>query len=145
MKQNQTHQCAIRFLPAVIERINGAFGAGKRRMRWATAIILLMFGLMVITATVSDASSTISLEASPSSITYGSGVALTVVVSPITSTGTVTFYDGATSLGTAALVSGSATATLTTRTLAVGSHTITAIYSSITSSSVTVTVRRVWT
>ncbi len=88
----------------------------------------------------SSSSATIALAASPTSVPVGSGVALTAVVSPISSTGTVTFYDGTTPLGTTALVSGSATATLTTTALAVGSHSITASYASSTSNSASVTV-----
>jgi hypothetical protein len=53
-------------------------------------------------------------------------VTLTATISPSTATGTVTFYDGATSLGTGSLSSG--TATLATSTLTVGSHSITAAY-----------------
>lgn len=92
------------------------------------------------TVTASEATISITLSASPVSTTVGSGVALTAVVSPLTSTGTVTFYDGATSVGTAGLVSGHATATLTSTSLTSGTHTITAGYSSLTSNSVSVYV-----
>jgi len=56
----------------------------------------------------------------------GQQVTFTATISPSTATGTVTFYDGATSLGTGSLSSG--TATLATSTLTVGSHSITAAY-----------------
>ena len=46
---------------------------------------------------------------------------------PGTQTGTVTFFDGATSLGSGALVTGEAT--VTTSALTLGSHAITAVYS----------------
>ncbi|HEY7157688.1 MAG TPA: Ig-like domain-containing protein, partial [Gemmataceae bacterium] len=50
---------------------------------------------------------------------------------PVTPTGTVTFYDGQTPLGTAELtvVNGQVQATFTTSALGLGSHTILAIYS----------------
>ena len=51
---------------------------------------------------------------------------LSATVAPSTATGTVTFYEGATSLGTGALVNG--TATLATNILPVGSDSITASY-----------------
>jgi len=63
------------------------------------------------------------------------------VVLPLTSTGSVTFYDNSTSstLGTVSL-SAQAVATLTTTSLSIGSHSITATYNSTTSSAVTITV-----
>ena len=51
----------------------------------------------------------------------------TATVSPAAATGTVEFFDGATSLGTSSLSGG--TASLSTATLTVGSHSITAVYS----------------
>ena len=56
---------------------------------------------------------------------------LTATVSPSTATGTVTFKDGSTTLGTAPLVSG--VATFTTVKLTVGNHTISASYGGDTS------------
>jgi hypothetical protein len=96
--------------------------------------------ISVVVAASTTSTSTITLSVSPSTVTYGTGVALAAIVTPISSTGTVTFYDGSTEIGTAALVSGSAVAALTTTSLAVGSHSITAQYSSLTSSSAAVTV-----
>jgi adhesin/invasin len=67
-----------------------------------------------------------STTANPSKV--GQAVVLDATVSPSNSTGTVTFMDGATSLGTSPsldLGKGS----LTTSSLAVGTHTITAVYS----------------
>jgi hypothetical protein len=59
---------------------------------------------------------------------FGQSVTFTAIVSGATTpTGTVQFFDGATSLGTVAL-SGTSAA-LTTSTLAVGTHPITAVYS----------------
>jgi len=71
-----------------------------------------------------------------------SSVTLTADV-PAGATGTVTFYDGTTALGTATIVNGTASLTIS---LAPASHSITAIYngdanfSSATSSPVTVTI-----
>ncbi len=50
---------------------------------------------------------------------------LTVTL-PAGATGTVTFYDGTTVIGTGTVVNGAATLTVTN--LAVGSHSITAVY-----------------
>jgi len=94
----------------------------------------------VVVAASTTSTSTIALSVSPSTVTASTGVALAAIVTPVSSTGTVTFYDGSTEIGTADLVSGSAVAALTTTGLAVGSHSITAHYSSLTSSSAAVTV-----
>lgn len=98
---------------------------------------------IVISSSSSSGSSTttVALSVSPTYVTYGTGVALAAIVTPLSSTGTVTFYDNSTTeIGTASLVSGSAVAALTVTSLAVGSHSITASYNSITSNAATVTV-----
>lgn len=82
--------------------------------------------------TVNQAASSISLASSGSSISYGQILTLTATVSASSPgrggpTGTVTFLDGTTSLGTAPITAG--TATYTTTALAVGSHSLTASYS----------------
>jgi gliding motility-associated-like protein len=56
-----------------------------------------------------------------------SNVIFTAKVNPVTATGTVTFFDGSIQLGTAPIVGG--TATYSISTLAPGSHAITAVYS----------------
>ena len=74
--------------------------------------------------------STTALAASPSgSSTYGTPVQLTATVSGSggTPTGSVTFADGSTTLGTASLNS-AGTATHSTSSLAAGSHSISATY-----------------
>jgi hypothetical protein len=73
--------------------------------------------------------STTSLKASASALTCGQQVTLTATVTGtrLTPTGTVTFQDGATTLGTATL-SGSGTATLATKSLGNGSHSLQAVY-----------------
>jgi hypothetical protein len=93
-----------------------------------------------------------SLQVSGGTITAGMAETLTASVSGPSGgavpTGTVTFLDGTTSLGTADLT-GSGSAALTTTTLAVGSHLITAqyagdsTYAGSTSTAITVTVSAV--
>jgi probable HAF family extracellular repeat protein len=85
-----------------------------------------------LTETVSQAPTTTSLGASPNPANLGQLVTLTAMVAPVapgagTPTGTVTFLDGTTTLGTGVL-DGTATATLTTSTLALGIHILTASY-----------------
>lgn len=81
--------------------------------------------------TVEKADTEVSLASSPNPSTSGQSVTFTATVSAASGagspTGTVTFKDGATTLGTGTLDS-SGKATLTTSTLAVGSHSITAEY-----------------
>ena len=71
------------------------------------------------------------LGASPNPAAAGQTVTLTATVSPTPTgspLGTVSFYDGATLIGTGA-VNASGIATLTTSTLATGTHSLTAVYS----------------
>jgi hypothetical protein len=95
-------------------------------------------------------STTATLTASPTSVVQGKPVTLTAKVTVNkpgagTPTGTVTFYDGKTALGTVKL-KGSGKAKLTTSQLTVGTHSITVTYngdtddSTSTSQAVTVTV-----
>jgi len=67
---------------------------------------------------------TVTSSLNPS--TFGQPVIFTPPVSPSTATGTVTFRDGANTLGTVAVSSGMAA--LSTSSLSVGSHSITASY-----------------
>ena len=77
--------------------------------------------------TVNQASSTTSLTSAPNPSTFGQNVILTATVLPGGATGTVTFYDGATSLGIGTVSGG--TATLNISTLTVGTHpSMTAAY-----------------
>jgi hypothetical protein len=69
-----------------------------------------------------------TLTVAPPTVMYGDAAVLTAVVGPQAgATGTVSFYDGTTLLGTASL-NGSATAVLSVSTLNVGTHMITAKY-----------------
>ena len=69
---------------------------------------------------------TTALSSSANPSPAGQPVRLTARVSPASATGTVTFYDGGTEIGAAALDSG--TATITTPALAAGTYTITVSY-----------------
>ena len=75
---------------------------------------------------------TLTLGTSVSSLAFGSEETLTATVAPAmagrpTPTGTISFYDGTTLLGTSSLSGGSAT--FSTASLATGAHSLTAIYS----------------
>ncbi len=84
---------------------------------------------------VVQASTTTSLTSSASTAQAGQSVTFTATVTSGTAgsiTGTVTFMDGTTTLGTGT-VGSNGQATFTTSSLAVGSHSITAVYSGNTS------------
>ncbi len=97
-----------------------------------------------VSLTVNKATPTIAVSTSGTPSSYGATVTFTATVSS-GPTGLVTFYDGANSIG-AATLNGSA-ATLTTSTLSLGAHTITASwagnsnYNAVTSSPCVPTVR----
>jgi hypothetical protein len=69
---------------------------------------------------------TTTLESSLNPSILGQTVIFTATVSPSAATGTVTFFDGAVTLGSGPLIGG--TATLPIASLSVGSHSITATY-----------------
>jgi hypothetical protein len=75
---------------------------------------------------VNQAASTTTLSSSANPSASGQNVTFTATVSPSAATGTVQFFDGATSLGTVPLSGGKAT--LSTSALLVGPHSITANY-----------------
>ncbi|MDX3853666.1 Ig-like domain repeat protein, partial [Streptomyces sp. AK02-01A] len=82
--------------------------------------------------TVTGAGTTTTLTSAPDPSVFGQAKILTATVAPVppavgTPTGTVSFFDGATLLGTGTLAGG--VATLTTSTLSVGVHSLTAVYS----------------
>ncbi len=79
-----------------------------------------------ISQTVDKASTTTGVTSLTNPSTYGSSATFTATVTPSTATGTVTFMDGTSTLGTGTLSGG--TATYSTKTLIVGSHSITAVY-----------------
>ena len=86
----------------------------------------------VLTQTVNQDSTTTKVTSSANPSVYGQSVTFTATVKAAspgsgTPTGTVTFYDGSTNLGSGTLSGG--TATLPTTFFVVGSHSITAVYS----------------
>jgi hypothetical protein len=87
----------------------------------------------VYTQTVNPDNSTTTVAASVNPSVYGQKIVLTATVKSQapgsgTPTGTVTFYDGSTNLGSGTLSSGKATITTTAFALSVGSNSITAQY-----------------
>jgi hypothetical protein len=84
-------------------------------------------GILTVAGTLTTTTTTLGTLTTPS--TYGT-VALSATVSPSLATGTVTFMDGATTLGTGTLSSGTATFTPTASqlTVAASPHSITAVY-----------------
>jgi len=101
-----------------------------------------------VTVTAPIVATTTTLAAAPTTASQGTAVALTATVTPASGstapTGTVSFLEGSTTLGTATLSGGKAT--FSTSSLAVGAQVITAKYegsaadSASTSSAVTVTI-----
>jgi hypothetical protein len=79
-----------------------------------------------VSVTVVKAATAVGLASSSNPSLNGQAVTFNAVVSPATATGTVMFQDGATVIGTVALNNGSAA--LSVSNLAVGSHSITAVY-----------------
>jgi hypothetical protein len=85
----------------------------------------------VLTQTVNQATTTTSLVSSLNPSTFGQGVTFTATVTPCYSaspTGSVSFYDGTTLLGTVSL-DATGHGSFAISTLAVGNHSITAVYS----------------
>lgn len=80
----------------------------------------------VVVQTITPAPAAISLAASSNSIQAGASITLTANLAT-TVTGTVTFFNGFTSLGTVNIVNG--VASLTTSALTAGNASITAVYS----------------
>jgi hypothetical protein len=92
---------------------------------WNTRIISFQFpscGTSTLTSTMTALES-----AAPNPSTYGESVTFTATVSPAGATGTVTFMDGVTTLGSAAL-NANGVATFSTAALSAGTHSITAAY-----------------
>ena len=78
-----------------------------------------------LTQTVKQASA-VALSSSTNPLPSGANVMFTAIVTPSAATGTVTFFDGSTTLGTGTLSGGAAV--FSTSSLAVGTHSITAVY-----------------
>jgi hypothetical protein len=84
-----------------------------------------LFGTIFTSA--AQAASSTALASSSNPVNTGTAVTFTATVTGSSPTGSVTFLDGSTALGTTSL-NGSDQATLTTSTLTVGAHTINAVY-----------------
>ena len=76
--------------------------------------------------TVAQAGTTTTVESSLNPSMFGTSVTFTATVTPANATGTVSFFDGVTLLGSGTLAAGSAS--VSTSVLAVASHSITAVY-----------------
>jgi hypothetical protein len=102
-----------------------------------------------LTQTVNKAATSVVLASNSNPSTYGGSVTFTATMTPSAATGTVTFKDGGTTLGTGTLSSG--TTTYSTSALKPGRHSITAVYggdtnyNTSTSSTLTQTVNVVLT
>ncbi len=83
-------------------------------------------GTLTVNQTVGTTPTTTGLASNLNPSVFGSVVTFTATVSPGAATGTVTFKNGVTTIGTGSLSSG--TATFATSSLAVGGHSITAVY-----------------
>ncbi len=86
------------------------------------------------TVTVGFQTTTTTLQATPATLALGATETLTAVITGGTippQTGSVTFFDGTTTLGTVNVTANAtgSTATFTTKTLSIGTHQITARYS----------------
>jgi hypothetical protein len=99
-----------------------ANGAGTRQRAGSESETILSGGNGI--APLAATSTSVASDNNPS--TQGSKVNFTATVTPASASGTVEFFDGATSLGTAPVIAGSAT--ISVSTLSPGSHSITAVY-----------------
>ncbi len=79
-----------------------------------------------VTLTVTQTATALALAVTPEPSVCGAGVTLTATATPSGATGSITFLNGATPIGTAPLVSG--VANLAVTSLTVGSHSLSATY-----------------
>ncbi|NDB69715.1 MAG: hypothetical protein EB015_17265, partial [Methylocystaceae bacterium] len=77
-------------------------------------------------APIIPATATLTLTINTSSAELGQSLTLTANITPSTATGSITFKDGSTILGTGTLANG--TASLSTSALTIGAHSLTAVY-----------------
>ncbi|HWB33655.1 MAG TPA: FG-GAP-like repeat-containing protein [Acidobacteriaceae bacterium] len=131
-------------LPTGSDSITAVYGGDANFSSSASPALSVM-----VTGSAAVGTST-ALSASAGTAVSGTSITFTATVTPASGStipsGTVSFLDGGTQIGTGAL-NGSGVATYSTSTLAAGSHTISAAYggasgsfNSSTSSSVTVTI-----
>ncbi len=99
------------------------------------------------TSSSTSTATTMSLGASTTSTTVGAAVTLTAMVAPSAATGSVTFYNGTTVLGSATLASGVATLTTSFSTAQTASVTVVysgdSTYAGSTSSALAITIKAV--
>ena len=88
--------------------------------------IFIALMLVVACSEIAAQSTTVTVTSTNNPFCSGSNLSFTATVNPSAATGTVQFFDGAISLGTATLSGG--VATFSTSSLSAGSHPITAIY-----------------
>ena len=104
-------------------------------------------GSSASTSSSSSTATTLSLGASTTSTTVGASVTLTAMVAPSAATGTATFYNGITTLGSAAISSGVATLVTSFSTAETASITVVysgdTTYTGSTSSALTITIKSV--
>ncbi len=101
-----------------------AFDAGSYRVVVSNPEGSVTSGVAVLS--VNLVASSVAVSASTNTSVYGDRVTFTASVAPGTASGTVTFKDGATTLGTGTLTNG--TVIFATRDLSAGDHSITAEY-----------------
>ncbi len=130
-----------RLIPTKVTSVKTPVATGKSKPVWRSVFLGLMVFVSLLSASCggsdgssgsssssssSSTSTTTTLTASSTTTTVGTSLTLTATVSPSAATGTVTFYNGSTSLGTGTLSSGSAT--LSTSLSSAGTYSITAVY-----------------
>jgi hypothetical protein len=91
-------------------------------VHYSTATASVMLTVLPVTPNV-----TLTTSANPVLMTYGVSFTASLPSNAGTQTGTMTFYDGSVSIGSANLAGGAAT--FTTTALTMGPHSITAVYS----------------
>ena len=80
-----------------------------------------------VSSTAIGTTTTLSSSANP--VCFGVSLTLTATLNTLAATGTVEFFDGATSLGTSPVSNITGAATLSLSTLTAGSHSLSAVYS----------------
>ncbi len=108
----------------------GGFSSRRRRSLLAMIMVFGVFGFLSGCGSSSPSSTVVLVQSSAAKVASGGSVTFSAQVASGSQTpgGTVTFFDGSTSLGNAVALSGGQ-ASLTVSTLSVGTHSITAKYS----------------
>ena len=99
-----------------------------RRLMAAAITVLLAIPLVPASPAAAAETTTTTVGSSANPSVYGQSVTFTASVTPSAASGTVTFRDGATSLGTGDLASGTATYSTSSLSVAGSPHSITAVY-----------------